>query len=136
MLEKLLSFLVGFLQDFRGVRFRSHCAFFAATDEEHIFLTITNLSRNREIEVTHVWLALSPQVSAVPPQRPLPKRLRPDEVWETWVPLRAVPPHLLPQALSLGRMRLSTGRVFKARPDTDVPFEGYGPGGSREKSPR
>ena len=132
MLEKILSFIVGVLQDSRRVRFRSHRAFF--TEDEYIFLTVTNLSRSRDIEITHVWLELSPQVAALPPQRLLPNRLRPDEVWETWIPLQAVPPQFLPEALTLGRLRLSTGRVVKARPDNDVPFEGYVPGSSEGKS--
>jgi hypothetical protein len=132
MLEKLVAFLIGVLQDFRRVRFHSHRAFFTATGEEQVFLTITNLSRSREIEVTHVWLDLSHQVAALPPERPLPKRLRPDEVWETWVPFRAVPVRFQQEVLSLGRLRLSTGRIVKARPDKNVPSEGYSPGGPRE----
>jgi hypothetical protein len=133
MLEKLLSFLVAFLQDFRRVRFRSHRAFFATSDQEHVFLTVTNLSRSREIEVTHVWLELSPQVATLPPQRPLPKRLRPDEVWETWIPLAVVPTHDQSEVLKLGRLRLSTGRVVKATPDKNMPFEGAVPGGASTK---
>jgi hypothetical protein len=136
VLEKLFSLLVGILQDFRRVRFRCHLAFFAGQQEPHVFLTITNTSRNRDVEITHVWLDLTPPIAAVPPQRPLPKRLRPDEIWETWIPLTAVPAHLHAHVLAHGRMRLSTGRVSRAIPDKDVPFEGYVAGRPADKQSR
>ena len=135
MLEKLFSLLVSIYQDFRRVRFRTQKAFFANSAEEQIFLTITNLSRSRDIEVTHVWIEAAQQVAALPAQRPLPQRLRPDEIWETWVPLQGVPLQLREQVLHLGRLRLSTGRVVKSAPDRDVPSEGSVPG-ARSERPR
>ena len=54
MLLKLLGFLVVALQDLRRVRFRSHRAFLQGDPDEKLFLTVTNLSRTRDIEITHV----------------------------------------------------------------------------------
>jgi hypothetical protein len=128
MIDALLFRLLDLAQDFRRVRFRTHKAHFKDGGAEHLFLTVTNVSRAREIEVTHVWLATSPIVSALPVERPLPVRLRPDQVWETWIPIAAVRSEYASSLLRLGRVRLSDGRTLKSRPDADVPPEGYVPG--------
>jgi len=134
VLLKLLGFLVVTLQDLRRVRFRSHRAFFQGSPDEKLFLTVTNLSRTREIEITHVWVAGSKQVHALPAERPLPKRLRPDEIWETWVTLGSVAEADLPRILKLGRARLSTGRIVRSLPDAAIPGVGFVPGGSKLRS--
>jgi hypothetical protein len=134
MLESLLYRLLDLAQDFRRVRFRAHKAYFAGGNEEHLFLTVTNVSRSREIEVTHVWLATSPIVSALPAERPLPVRLRPDQAWETWIPIASVRPAYTHSLLTLGRLRLSDGRTLRSRPDHDVPPEGYVPGAAPPRS--
>src|SRR5438046_3169512 len=67
--------------DKRELRVTVHKASFGANGTPHFFVNITNLSRNRELEITHVWFDLNPQIPVMPPQRRLPKRLRPDEAW-------------------------------------------------------
>ena len=128
MLEKLFSVLLGVLQDLRRVRFRTHLGVHVLTGQNVLFLTVTNLSRTREIEVTHVWIASNPQVAAVLDERPLPKRLKPDEIWETWIPVADISELTVMKLLLLGRLRISTGQITKSRPDSEIPDEGYVPG--------
>jgi len=103
-------------------------------DAKQVFFDVTNLSGKREIEVTHVWLATSPTVSALPEQRPLPKRLKPDESWGSWVCLDDVPPNSRNDVWKFARVRLSTGRTIKAVENKDVPPEGYFPGKNHTRS--
>jgi hypothetical protein len=77
--------------DRRQTRLTVHKAFFLATDRECFFINIINLSRNREIEITHIWFDSIPQIPALNPNRMLPKRLKADESWETWVEVDKVP---------------------------------------------
>lgn len=130
MFETILKLLLGMVQDYRRVRFRCHWAAFAATGRQALFLTVTNLSKNREIEVTYVWAATTPEAYALPPQRPLPKRLRPDETWETWIMFAELSADERDaRLLRLGRLRLSTGRIVGSLPDRSVPGFGTVPGG-------
>jgi hypothetical protein len=62
------------------------------------------------------------------PDRPLPKRLKPDETWETWVDVGRVP-DVGDKVYKLGRARLSTGVVIKSRKNAAVPEQGSVPGG-------
>lgn len=120
----------------RKLRVTAHRAYFTRTDPRvyAYFINITNLSRDREVEITHVWLATEPDAYAVPPERPLPKRLRPDEAWSTWVEESRVPERLRGETdretvCRLGRVRLSTGDVYRSEPETTVPGRGTVPGG-------
>jgi hypothetical protein len=62
------------------------------------------------------------------PERPLPKRLKPDEIWETWIPLQNIPETFLDEGYHLGRIRLSTGKIIRSRKDKKVPSIGFVPG--------
>ena len=128
--ELLLGWLYSAFTDYRRIRLTVHRATFLGSGEWAYFINVTNLSRDREIEITHVWLETDPAVFAAPPQRPLPKRLRPDEVWETWVEEARVP-HAWrgERAFTAGRVRLSTGRVVGSKENKGVPPFGVIPGG-------
>jgi hypothetical protein len=80
------------LLDRRRIRFRVHRAAFISSGREALFFNLTNLSKAREIEITHVSIASSPPVAALQAERPLPKRLKPDESWETWVYVDMISP--------------------------------------------
>ena len=113
-----------------------HEAVFIGTDTPCRFLTVTNLSRDRDIEITHVWIATSDgQIPVIPADRPLPKRLKPDEPWATWVRADALPADLGERVFVSARLRLSTGRVFKSRRATNVPSQGAVPGGAVTRPP-
>ena len=134
MIDGVFFRLLDLAQDFRRVRFRTHVAFFQNNPMPHIYLTVTNLSRSREIEVTHVWLDTQPPISALNNERPLPIRLVADQIWETWIPVSSVPSHEFHKILKLGRIRLSDGRIIKSRPDHHIPPDGFVPGvGSSNK---
>jgi hypothetical protein len=126
--EKVVDLIAPALLVRRRLRFTAHKAVFLCTGREAFFLNATNLSKDREIEVTHVWLATSPPIPAMQPERPLPKRLKPDETWETWIYADQVPRHLHELVVSLARARLSTGKQIRAKANVDVPPIGAVPG--------
>jgi hypothetical protein len=138
MLEWLISWLVkmlgeravSWLGSGHDVRLTAHRAVFLPTGEPCVFVTATNRHRTREAVVTHAWFDV-PGPRHVPilnPQRPLPKRLRPDEPWETWIPDRLLPPGLGDDVLRMAYVRLSTRLVVSSVPNTDVPPAGFVPG--------
>jgi hypothetical protein len=113
----------------RRLRLAVHRAFFVATGRECFFVNATNLSAERELEITHVWFDCKPQVVALQIDRMLPKRLKPDETWETWVDVDRIPTNLHASAYTLARARLSNGKVVKSIRNIDVPPVGTVPGG-------
>jgi len=128
ILEKLIDLFAPELLDRRRLRFTVHRAAFVPSGREAFFLNATNLSKDREIELTHVWLACSPPIAALQPERPLPKRLKPDETWETWIYADAVPRNLHEAVFDLARARLSSGKELKAKLNLGVPPVGTVPG--------
>lgn len=112
------------------VRLTVHFAHFARTGMRCCFINATNLARDVDIELTHVWIDTNPQVHARNPDRPLPKRLRPHESWETWIPCHKLPPELFEDRFyTLARARLSTGQVVASVRNETVPERGTIPGG-------
>ncbi len=111
----------------RQVRLLVHRASFR--DRDCYFLNLTNHSRNREVVITHVWFDTVPAEHALQEDRPLPVRLKPDEPWETWVEAERLPTDIGDAAFTLGRAKLSTGRVIKSRKNKTVPSAGAIPGG-------
>ncbi len=115
----------------RRVRVRTHEAVFEGSTELCIMINVVNLGQS-PITITHVWLGGELELHLRNPRRPLPKRLEPDEPWETWSPLSEFGSLLrMPdaeQVLRSARVRLSTGRVVKAKPSRDVPVTGVVPG--------
>jgi hypothetical protein len=117
--------------DRRELRLRVHAGVFSGSTQPCLFVTALNLSRSREIEITHVWFAVAPEVHLLRPERPLPNRLKPDESWETWVDVDALPKsiELDDQIYKLARARLSTGDIVKSKEDDKIPSIGSVPGG-------
>ena len=95
------------------VRLRAHTAAFVGSMRAALFINATNHSETADREVTHVWVETTPRVFAENDRRPLPKRLRPQETWETWVHLDQLPAGVPTDRLpGLVRARLSTGEVL------------------------
>jgi hypothetical protein len=112
------------------VRVTAHLAFFRKTGTLCCFINVTNLCHDTDVELTHVWVETTPQVFAHNRDRPLPKRLRPHESWETWVPVHRLNPGLTEAALyRAARVRVSTGEVIASVRNDTVPAEGSIPGG-------
>jgi hypothetical protein len=70
--------------DKRELRVTVHKACLGVPGIEHYFINVTNVSRNRELEITHVWFDLDPQIPVMPRERPLPKRLKPTFQLSSW----------------------------------------------------
>jgi hypothetical protein len=89
---------------------------------EYFFIKMTNLSPQRELEVTHLWFETQPRYDYMSTERPPPFRLRSDETVEVWVAVSEVARHdkLEYQA----RARLSNGKVVKSRVDRKMPPTG------------
>jgi hypothetical protein len=101
-----------------------HRAHLAASDQECFFINLTNRSSTRDLEVTHVWFQTDHQIQGLQPERPLPVRLKPDQSWETWIPVASLPQAFLPDAQTLARARLSSGAVVTSKPNINVPDSG------------
>lgn len=104
-----------------------HEAVFVGDVVPFLFVNVVNLSRDRDVELTHVWFEVQPTVHVVLAERPLPVRLRPDESWEAWVERGKLAPSTHPETDA--RVRLSTGQVIKSRANRRVPTMGFVPGG-------
>jgi hypothetical protein len=111
------------------LRLTVHRAFFVPSGPECFFINATNLSRDCDLVVTHVWIATAPTVHVIRRERPLPKRLAPQETWETWIRVEDVPTGHRDAVFELGRARLSTGEVVHSRHNEGVPAYGTVPGG-------
>ena len=131
--EKLIDLLLGWLIHRRTVRVRVHRAIFVNNQRDCFFLNVTNLSKDRDIEVTHIWFdCQGTHIPVMQRDRQLPVRLRPDESWETWIDVENIPEHSRSDAFTRGRVRLSTGSVVKSKWNKDVPPVGQVPGGRIE----
>lgn len=112
------------------LRLTVHIACFVGSYTPCFFINATNLCRDVDIEITHIWFESNPKVFAANADRPLPKRLRPHETWETWVSLTQFSSEHLHEGLyHLARARLSTGEIISSTKNESVPDEGYVPGG-------
>jgi len=117
------------------LRLTVHIAHFAQTGAPCCFINATNLSPT-DVELTHVWLATFPPTYPTTPDRPLPKRLRPQESWEVWIPVASLPGSLAEAELHrMGRARLSTGSVVESVANEGVPEQGSVPGGPITRLP-
>ncbi|HYM11587.1 MAG TPA: hypothetical protein VEU62_12695 [Bryobacterales bacterium] len=114
----------------RWLRLTVHTAYFENNGRAYYFVNLSNSSRNRELVITHIWFDLNPQVPVMPPERPLPKRLMPEEPWSTWIPADCVPLRPGKDACRLVRARLSTGAAVNSKAEKTVPSSGAVPGWS------
>ena len=114
-----------------------HRAFFADQSvpaPEYYFINVTNMSLTRAVEVTHIWFECSPKV--VRNERPLPKRLKVDEQWSTWVEITDLGSLAGDDKVyKLARVQLSTGKVFRSKENKGVPSFGNVPGGDPPPAP-
>jgi hypothetical protein len=92
-----------------------------ATGIPVVCMKVTNLSPQREVEITHVWYQGEPRVDLLGLR--LPARLRLDETWEECIPAGKVA-HI-PEVEKAGRVRLSIGKTISSRPNRNLPPVGY-----------
>ena len=131
IIEIILDNYWKFVDHKRKLRFTVHRAFHLASRIECFYLNVTNLSSVKEIEITHLYFIDNDmnQIPIIQPDRPLPKRLKPDETWESWIRVSLVPSNLVNKPYRKARVRLSTGKVIKSRFNRGVPHYGEIPGG-------
>ncbi len=129
LLWKLLDLLLMFAGGLKRASVRVHEALLAQNAVECFFINVTNTSPSKDIEITHVWLKTVPEIHVANEARPLPKRLRPDESWETWLPIAVVPKDQRGSVARSARVRISTGKVFHSKLREEVPPAGFIPGG-------
>jgi hypothetical protein len=120
--------LRAFQQARQRLRVLVHRGFLHGGPVPFYFVKVTNLSSARDVVITHVWFEAAPPVHLLLEERPLPKRLRPDETWEAWL-LAADLAHAQ-DVERLGRVLMTAkrNRVVKSRPNTETPPAGFVPG--------
>jgi hypothetical protein len=106
-----------------------HRAYFLASRVECFFINATNIAIQEELEITHIWFETDPPFYVLQPDRPLPKRLRPQETWETWVRVHDLGSRADQEVFASARARLSTGVVVRSIKNEGVPPVGAVPGG-------
>jgi hypothetical protein len=90
------------------------------------FVNVVNLS-SRDVEIRRVWFDVDPPVDVRnDSERPLPRRLRPDESWETWIDMRTLPTNKVDD---LARVTLSSGKTVKSVARRGLASGGLVPGG-------
>src|SRR5437667_832841 len=127
MVQTILDWLFKILGLRQSIRVLCHRAHFLPNGPECYFINVTNLSPQRDAELTHVWVAGDVDIPVLNPSRLLPHRLRPDESWETWIEVNRLPVRVRETAFNLARVRLSNGRVIKSKENKDVPSAGFVP---------
>jgi len=128
MIESVLEWVFKIIGLKQSVRVLCHRAFFLPNGPECYFINVTNLSLQRDAEVTHVWIESGNEIPVLNLSRPLPRRLRPEESWETWIEVERLPIPVREDAFKLARVRLSNGRIIKSKKNENVPIAGYVPG--------
>lgn len=113
-----------------SIRLCTHQARFNSAPEIYYFVTVTNLSNKEPIEVTHVWYEdIDTHIPVLVQDRPLPKRLEPQEIWETFLLKKDLPEYLQNDAYLSFRIRTSSGKIYSSIKDGSVPPYGSVPGG-------
>lgn len=128
MIQVILGWLFKIFSLKQSVRVLCHRAFFLPNGPECYFINVTNLSLKRDAVITHVWMENEGQLPILNPHRPLPKRLRPEETWETWIDVAQLPISIKTDAFGLARVRLSNSRIIKSKKNNNVPIAGDVPG--------
>jgi len=128
MIQTILEWLFKIVGLRQMVRVLCHSAVLVPTGPECYFINVTNLSAQRDAEITHVWIECGSEIPVLNPSRPLPRRLKPEESWETWIELRRLPASFRADVFEHARVRLSNGRVIKSQKNESVPSAGYVPG--------
>lgn len=128
VVQTVLGWLFKIIALKQTVRVLCHRAFLLPNGPECYFINVTNLSPQRKAEITHVWVACGEDIHVLNSSRPLPRRIEPEESWETWVEVARVPTEFRELAFDLVRVRISNGRVIKSKENKNVPSAGFVPG--------
>ena len=129
ILLEITDRLRAFQQARRRLRVLVHRGYFQGGPVPFYFVKVRNLSSARDVVITHVWFEAAPPVHLLLKERPLPKRLRPDETWEAWIPAADLAHAQDVERSGRVLMTAKRNRVVKSRPNTETPPAGFVPGG-------
>jgi hypothetical protein len=127
VIDTVLGWLWKLLSLARYIRVTAHLGRLSDRGLDCCFVTVRNLSPYRKAVVTEVWFQVQDRIPVLNNERPLPKVIAPEEVWETWIPLQALPEHIRAYPETLARIKLSDGKTFGARTNPDVSPAGHVP---------
>jgi hypothetical protein len=99
------------------VRVLVHKAYFLDNPVQHFFIKIINATCDVDVEVTHVWYESETGTVDIL-SAPLPRRLKPSETYETWVPVSDIPEH--EDSFQHFRVIVSTGEMFTSQQNVNV----------------
>jgi hypothetical protein len=103
-----------------NIRMLVHKAYFQNNPIQHFFIKIVNDTRDADVEVTHVWYENDTESVEIL-TAPLPRRLKPFETYEIWVPVADISEH--DDIFQHFRVMVSTGEVFTSQQNVNVrPF--------------
>ncbi len=105
-----------------NIRVLVHKARFLNDPIQHFFIKIVNGTRDAEVEVTHVWYENDTESVEIL-TAPLPRRLKPSETYETWVPVSDISEH--DDIFQHFRVMVSTGEVFTSQQNVNVRPKGF-----------
>jgi hypothetical protein len=128
-MQTILEWLFKIVGLRQAIRVLCHRAVLLPQGGDCYFINVTNLSLQRDAEVTHVWIQCEKNIPVLNALRILPRRLRPEESWKTWIEVNKLPPSIRDDAFKLARVRLSNGRIIKSTENRNVPTAGHVPGG-------
>ena len=124
-LDAALGWLWKLLSLARSVKVHCHVGHLEHRNVDCFFVRVTNASPFRKVVVTEVWFDAGTRIPVINAERPMPKVLPPEEVWETWIPIANIPQHLHAQAPTLARAKLSDGTIIPSVPTPDVSPAGF-----------
>jgi hypothetical protein len=128
MIQTVLQWLFQIIGLTQRIRVLCHRALILPNGPECFFINITNISLQREVELTHVWLDYTPEIHVLNPHRVLPQCIKPGRSWETWIAVNNVPLSYHDTVFDNTLIRLSNGRIFRSRKNNHVPITGFIPG--------
>ena len=100
-----------------------HEAFFSNTPKPYYFIKVQNHSQKYNFTITHVWIEDKEKVHIVNNNRPLPKKLKPTDEWETWIEKSKITDK--DNVYFNVRVKLSDNRILKSKLNKKVPSQGY-----------
>ena len=124
-LDSALGWLWKLLSLARAVKVHCHIGHLTHQNVDCFFVRVINGSPFRKVVLTEVWFDAGTRIPVINAERPLPKVLPPEEIWETWIPVAALPQHIWAQAPTLACAKLSDDTIIRSVPTPDVSPAGF-----------
>lgn len=103
-----------------------HDAILLGLNEQCYFIKIINRSDKKDFTITHVWIEdIDKNVSIINKETPLPKKISPSEIFETWIKISEIKTRK-ESVYKKVRVRLSYGRILKSKFNKGASLPGVG----------